>query len=180
MDASSYRFQPATQPYRRVGLLCFWLVVVASASALWLWRVPSVQVLSVQSGSMEPLIHRGDAVVVNPVPIADIHAGDIVSYHNPRDERMVITHRVQAISMQTGLVTTKGDNAVTADQPFAANLIVGRVQRHIIGLGRAIDVLHSTMGLMLVVYAPALIIVALELRRLMGYFQPTYRLYSRY
>lgn len=175
MDAQPYRFQPAQQPYRRVRLLCLWLLVVLAVGLLWLWRTPAVRVLSVQSGSMAPLIHKGDAVVVEPVRANPVQVNDVVSYHSPQDARLVITHRVQSIDRQTGMVTTKGDANATTDPPFAESLILGRVQQRIIGLGYAIDLLHSSIGLLLAVYIPATLVIALEFRTLTAYFRPTYR-----
>jgi len=175
MDAEPYRYQPVQQPYRRVRLLCLWLLVIVAAGLLWLWQMPEIQVLSVQSGSMAPLINKGDAVVVEPVGANPVQVNDVISYHSPQDPKVVITHRVQSVDRQTGLVTTKGDANTTADPPFAASLVVGRVQQRVIGAGRVIDLLHSTFGLVAAIYIPALVIVTMEFRTLTAYFRPTYR-----
>jgi signal peptidase I len=157
--------------------MCVWLVILAGISIVWLWRTPDVQLLSVQSGSMQPLIRKGDAVITEPVQATVvIHAGDIISYHSPADARVIIIHRVQSISSRTGLIITKGDNAPRADEPFAPDMVVGRVRQRIAYVGYGIDLLHSMAGLVLIIYLPALFAVGLELRRLTAYFQPTYTL----
>jgi signal peptidase len=145
---------------------------------MWLWKAPLLQVLSVQSGSMQPLIHKGDAVIVDPVMRSagdrGYSVGDIISYRSAQNARLVITHRVQSIDQRSGLVTTKGDNNLSADAPIPTEQIIGRVGQHVRGLGYAIDTLRSPFGLVLVIYLPALIAVVLEVRRLTAYFKPTY------
>ncbi len=123
---------------------------------------------------MQPLIHKGDAVVIEPVRSDNLQVGDIISYHTPADDRVVITHRIQSINTLAGTVTTKGDNAPRADQPTPIDLVIGRLQHRLPGLGYGIDMVHSTVGLIAVIYIPAFVVVVLELRRLTLFFQPTY------
>lgn len=130
--------------------------------------------LSVQSGSMSPSIQKGDAVVVEPA--TNIRPGDIVSYRSPLDERITITHRVQAVDTARGLIVTKGDNLNIADKPFNDQLIVGRVRQRVAYAGLAIDALHSRIGLVVAAYIPATCVIVIELRKLTAYFRPTYRL----
>lgn len=155
MDAEPYRFYPPPQPYRWIRSCCLVILALASIGAWWLWRTPGTRLLSVQSGSMAPLIHKGDAVLVEPVSANVVRVGDIISYRSAEDAAVVITHRVQAVNLRRGVVVTKGDHNVTPDQPVGDSQIVGRVRLRIVGIGRAIDALHSPAGLVTVVYGPA-------------------------
>jgi len=139
-----------------------------------MWYVPGTQLLSVQSGSMAPYLQKGDALVVRPVAKLDIKVGEVVSYRSPVDERLIITHRVQAYDPHIGRVITKGDNAAFADKPFERGRVIGVVAEHWHGVGFLVDGLHSQLGLV-VLYIIALGLVVAETRKLMVYFRPTYR-----
>ncbi len=164
------------KPFRWLGVSATWLVVVAAAAIIWLWKMPTVQLLSVQSGSMQPLISKGDAVLIESVKPADVHVGDIISYRSAVDSKLVITHRVLVVNAQAGMLVTKGDNNLTPDKPVNDAAIIGRVHQRIVHLGYVVDALRSTTGLLLLIYVPTLIAVVFEMRHLIRYFEPTYRL----
>jgi signal peptidase len=76
--------------------------------------------LPVLSGSMRPFAQPGDVVVVTPVAARDLRVGDIITYHLPSAGRLLVTHRIVAIS-QPGdhpLLQTQGD-ANTVPDPKA-------------------------------------------------------------
>lgn len=133
--------------------------------------------MSVESASMTPAVKRGDAVVLRTVKPSELSVGDIVSYRSPANQSVIITHRVVAVEQTWGLVITKGDNAQRNDRPVPMSDIIGRVDLRVAYLGAALNFLRSPAGLVVAVYLPALIIVILELKRLVQYYQrPTYRL----
>jgi len=124
---------------------------------------------------MEPKISRGDAVVVRHIDPLDIQVGDIVSYHSPNDNAVLITHRVTAFNPLTGRVTTKGDSNASADPSISSLQAIGRVVYVIPGAGGYINALHSWLGLVLLIYLPTAVLVTGELRRLgRFYLRPTY------
>ncbi len=82
-------------------------VLVALAPAAVGWR-PMVII----GGSMEPVIHRGDVVVVDPK--AQVDDGDVITFADP--DRGVITHRVRWREPD-GRIRTRGD-ANHADDPL--------------------------------------------------------------
>ncbi len=67
------------------------------------------------SGSMEPTIQKGDAIIVKEVPQEEIKEGDIISFW---EENAIITHRVKKITQDQEIIlyTTKGDNNNTEDK----------------------------------------------------------------
>lgn len=133
-----------------------------------------MQLLSVQSGSMAPNITVGDAVLVRPVAEDELQVGDVVSFYAADLAGALVTHRVVSVS-ESGQVTTKGDNNAQEDAVLDPNLLVGRVGYQFANLGYAIDFVRSRLGLALLVYLPAVLIVAGEARKLVGYFRPVYR-----
>ncbi len=161
------------------------VLVLVCVSGLAMWRMRQIQILSVQSGSMAPLVQVGDAVVVERVDIADLAAGDVISFRSPADISVVVTHRIVQIDSVgedsksskdvRSAITTRGDNNVTPDLPLNPQLIIGRAVGHIPNLGFGIDFIHSTAGLVIGVYLPAAIMAAIELKRLTRYYGPVYR-----
>jgi signal peptidase I len=157
------------------GLLCTALLVLAAGLVLFTHFSQPLRLLSVASGSMAPLISKGDAVVVQRSNPVDIQVGDIVSYPSPRDSSLVVTHRVVQVFPETGKLVTQGDANVTADPAIAASRVMGTVRFSLAGAGRVVDFIHSWPGLVLTVYLPMALILGRELVRLGRYYlRPTY------
>lgn len=136
---------------------------------------------SVQTGSMKPGINPGDLVVVNRVPASEVKIGDVITYANPNNPKQTITHRmVQRLSGKNsaGSLVTKGDANFTTDAPVPEKYVIGKVERHIPYLGYFVDFIRKPLGLLLIIYTPALFVVIGELRRLSRYYksQQPYRL----
>lgn len=166
-----------SRTHSKLSLLAFVVLVLVSSVGIALWRMQSVQVMSVQSGSMAPAIKRGDAVVLRSVDKHTLAVGDVVSYRSPANQSVIITHRITRVESNWNLVVTKGDNANRADKPVPMSEIIGRVDARVAYGGFGLDFLRSPAGLISSVYIPAAIIVILELKRLAIYYhKPTYRL----
>ncbi len=71
------------------------------------------------TGSMEPNIHVGSIVVVQPVRFESLTAGDVITFSVPQNPGMPVTHRVvkaeKSLDSGAWVVTTKGDANPTAD-----------------------------------------------------------------
>ena len=159
-----------------------WLSVAAAVAllatsfgGLLLWHSQTLQLLSVQTGSMRPLLQPGDAVLVRRIPASELRPGDVVSFRSPADNRITVTHRVLTVDNVAGVAMTKGDANRSADSPVPSDDVLGRVERRFAKLGYLIDMLHGPAGLLLGVYLPAALLVVGELRRLTAYFRPAYR-----
>jgi signal peptidase len=169
--------------HNRLGLGAFLLLSLVSIGGLALWRMPSVQLMTVESGSMTPAIRKGDAVVLRPVASSNLKVGDVVSYRSPADQSVIITHRIVEVEKTWKQVITKGDNVSRNDKPLPMSEIIGRVDLRVAYLGFALGFLRTPAGLIACVYLPALLIVGLELKRLaVNYTKHTYRLvgYSKH
>lgn len=165
-------------PYYLVAFILIPLTV--GAVGLTILRANGDRLLSIQSRSMEPILKRGDAVVIEPISTDQIHAGMIVTLQ-PSTTSAMISHRVVSLDKNRGLVTTKGDNSVTADFSVPAYQVVGEVTVVAPGLGRVLDFGRNPLGLALVVYLPSLIVIIAETYRLSRYYaRPMYLLDYRY
>jgi signal peptidase len=172
-----------SRQHNRVSLVAFGVLLVSCLIGLALWRVPGIQVMSVESASMSPAIRRGDAVMLRTVQADDLRVGDVVSYRSPADQRVIITHRIVAVEKNWNLLITKGDNVQKNDKPIATSEIIGRVDMKVAYLGFVLNFLRTPAGLASCIYLPAAAIIASELRRLARYYtKPTYRLlaYARH
>lgn len=131
--------------------------------------------LSVQSGSMAPTFNKGDLVITRPVPGMHYAVGDIVTFTDPKNHQQTITHRIVAVpatdAAHSPKFLTKGDANDITDGYIPAHLIVGKVTLSLPYAGYALDFLRQPLGLLLVIYIPALVIVASEIRRLAAYYK---------
>jgi signal peptidase len=92
----------------------------------------------VVSGSMEPEIGTGDAVVIERQPAGDVRVGDVITFQ-PFWAQELKTHRVMAIERIDGRIyfQTKGDANDTPDPDLAdSRAVVGTVRMHVPEVGR--------------------------------------------
>lgn len=155
---------------RGVSWLATALLLLAVAAFLALAvgpRVLGYQTSTMLTGSMSPLINPGDIVVTRPVPVAEIKAGDIITYHIPVEDQRVETHRVTEITAKpdgTYVVQTKGDANNGAD-PWLATISSPTVDRHVLTVpyvGEAIRAIRQPLVLNTLMYgAPAILVISM-------------------
>jgi signal peptidase I, archaeal type len=104
------------------------------AAAVWLPGLFHMKAYVVKSSSMEPTIMPGSVIYVSPYREEEtVSPGDIVSFQTGDAK---VTHRVAAVDLEHGTVTTKGDaNQVCDSQPITFDAIEGKVRFHIPAIG---------------------------------------------
>lgn len=126
------------------------------------------------SGSMAPAISVADTVIVNDVPPAAIHEGDVITFRRGEMAEIqrgqagvnLITHRVvDVIRTDDDLAfRTKGDANEEADRRLVpADALVGRVMFTIPYIGHVIVLASSEMGFIALVAIPIGLLVLNEL-----------------
>ena len=155
---------------QRVGLAILILVILLVLIPLVLPRF-GWQADPVYSGSMEPTLHVGELAVTQWVdPYEDsIEVGDILVYRNPRNESMLVSHKVVGIDYE-GLqpnFQTQGDANEDPDSYVVyPSYVVGVVKFHIPYLGYFIDFAKTRLGLILLLVLPGVIIIGVEIRNI--------------
>ena len=104
------------------------------AAAIWLPGLFHMKAYVVKSSSMEATIMPGSVIYVSPYREEEtVSPGDIVSFQTGDAK---VTHRVAAVDLEHGIVTTKGDaNQVRDSQPITFDAIEGKVRFHIPAIG---------------------------------------------
>ncbi|MCW2696624.1 MAG: uncharacterized protein JWR62_1709 [Modestobacter sp.] len=153
----------AAQLSRWTAHLVMLLAIVVFAGLAIGPHVLGYRTMTMLTGSMAPEINPGDVIVVTPLPISEVRAGMVISYHIPVDDHRLVSHRV--LSAQTspdGAVTvqTKGD-ANDAPDPWQATLhgdTAWQVTAVIPHLGTLIQTLRTPIVSQALVYgAPTLL-----------------------
>lgn len=106
----------------------------------------------IMSGSMEPTIKKGDAILVKEVPENAIRMNDIISFTT--QNKTNVTHRIIGIAEENGKrkYTTKGDNNNTEDKErITYEQIDGKYQFKMSQFGVIINILKSKFTLMILV-----------------------------
>lgn len=170
---STYRLHEVPSHHRLIiGSIVAAVLAVLVVIGLVNWRSNHYTLLSVQSGSMAPLLEQGDAVVVRQVPSASLRGGDVVAFRNP--DGIIVTHRIIDVT-STGLITTQGDDNAEPDESIGPAQVIGRAEQRLDNVGFLLDFLQSPGGLAVLVYMPAALLILIEVRRLSAHFQPSYR-----
>ncbi len=160
--------------------IVFFLLVLCAAVALVGVQARGGTVLSVQTSSMVPYLQKGDLVTITHVPNSNLAVGDVVTFINPRNNKVTVTHRiVETPSVANGhKFITKGDANPIADTPIVPEAILGEVNLSLPLAGYAVDFVRQPVGLLLLIYVPALFIIIDEFKRLSLYYKKQRPYYS--
>lgn len=157
---------------RRLLMLACWSALGFAVVIVMAVTLPSafgLRDLTVLSGSMEPTISTGDVVVERQISPLDARLGDIVSFKDPEDASILITHRVQSMVVHDGVVSfvTKGDaNTGVERWKVSADGTIGKVEYHVWRLGYLLFWIRGRLGRVVLVVVPALLLGAYELVRI--------------
>jgi signal peptidase len=171
-DEESAPRSSAYRAARRALMLACWSVLGFALVVVLAVTVPNafgLRDLTVLSGSMEPTIHTGDIVVERRISPLDVRLGDIVSFKDPEDPSILITHRVQSMVVHNGVVSfvTKGDaNTGVERWTVSADGTIGKVEYHVWHLGYLLFWMRGPLGRVLLVVVPAVLLGAYELVRI--------------
>ena len=118
-------------------------------------------VFTVASGSMVPVLEKGDVIIVKKVSPEDLERGDIITFHGRGEkEGKIITHRIISDGVETdGYITTQGDANTAADTPITAEDVIGRVVRKSAFFAGIHSLFVSKVGFALVVVVPLVILL---------------------
>ena len=157
---------------RRALMLACWSVLgfaLVIVVAVALPNAFGLRDLTVLSGSMEPTFSTGDVVVEREISPLDARLGDIVSFKDPEDASILITHRVQSMVVHNGVVSfvTKGDaNTGVEHWNVSADGTLGKVEYHVWRLGYLLSFIREPFGRIVLIVVPALLLGAYELVRI--------------
>ena len=156
---------------RTVTALVLWLVFGLAAGTVLAAGAPVLfgyRSFTVLSGSMQPLLDVGDVVVTKPVVARDVRVGDVITFPDEEREELV-THRVRSIQLvgERASIETRGDaNDASEQWSVASDGSVGRVAYHLPLVGYALVWTHGRWARILLIVIPALLLAAIELRRI--------------
>ncbi len=152
------------------GSILLALITIGALVGISATNIPAgVKLYTVQSGSMEPVIHVGSLVVARPSK--DYQRGDIVTFKSEKDRlvanpKSTTTHRIFDIRTTEGIeeYITKGDANATADLSLTKkDLVLGKVFFSIPFLGYPVTFAKTKEGLILLIVIPATLIIYSEL-----------------
>ena len=139
------------------------IVLIAAVSPFVVFAVPEIigadQGFVVLSGSMEPAMSPGDAVIVDAS--GPVRVGDAITYSRPGNS-VPTTHRV--VGVVDGRYVTKGDANGNVDaSTVAPEAIIGRVVLTIPLVGHVILWANTPVGYLTLVVGPLVLFGASEL-----------------
>jgi signal peptidase I len=144
------------------------ITVLALLLAVAVLPIPgNYRVLTVLSGSMEPVIHTGSVVIV--VPRKDYKIGEVVTFGGNGAMNIPTTHRIKDVQIAGGkyFYVTKGDANNTEDEnKVAQSEIKGSVLISIPYLGFAVNFIKQPIGFLLVIAIPAVLIILEEVKKI--------------
>lgn len=163
-----------------IGNIMFFAVLILAAVVIFFTvqskmaggtpGIGGYKIYMVLSGSMEPAIHTGSAVIVQPADVDKLAVNDIITFKGFDGSNTLITHRIAEVNKEQLSFTTKGDaNDVTDPNEVPASDVVGKVSFSVPYAGYVMNFAKSKMGLLVLVILPGTFIIALEIRKLFKY-----------
>ena len=144
--------------------------IVAGIALLFLASIPAgYREMTVMSGSMEPTLDVGDVVLERHASPTDVRIGDIVTFRDPDDDSVLITHRIRSIRIHDGVadVITKGDANNTVERwSIPTSGTVGVVRADVPRVGFALAWAATRTGRIALVAIPGVLLGLLELMRI--------------
>lgn len=120
----------------------------------------------VLSGSMEPVVPVGSAVLVER-QTSPVQRGEVITFIHPNKPVDFVTHRVVGIKQEGNTISyqTRGDANNTVDQWLVKREAVwGKVALVVPLLGYLISFAKTKLGVVVVIVLPLLFIAASEMR----------------
>lgn len=109
------------------------LLVILACLPVPVARMCGYEIYDVVSGSMEPAIPVGSAVFVRSVSPMQLAPQDVIAFQS---HGTVITHRVvENNTLESSLITQGDANAQPDPEAVPYANVIGRVERHVSGLG---------------------------------------------
>ncbi len=148
------------------------VIAVALTGVILLFAMPRLlgwDLVVVLSGSMEPALPVGSAILVRPVQPETVEPGDIITYRAQGDGNAFVTHRVVEVQGEGPMLVfrTKGDANDKPDEVLVpAAAIKGRVLVDIPHLGYVAREVRKPQGFLLLMGVPATLIIAGEVRNI--------------
>lgn len=127
--------------------------------------VPGFASFVVVGGSMEPTIDRGSLVYVQETNEYD--PGDVITF---TDNDRVITHRIVSETAD-GYVTRGDGNEVVDDWRVSEHQIIGEIILEIPMYGHLLGFVTTSIGYIVVVSLPGVVLIGLEARHLLEELQ---------
>lgn len=135
-----------------------WAVMLAFLVLIGISFLPfenGLQIYTVQSGSMEPMIKTGSVIFV--LPSKNYEIGDVVT-RQKEGSAITVTHRI--IEQTSEGFITKGDaNDADDPAPLTQSGIVGKFLFQIPYLGYPIAFARTAQGLVLLIIIPSLFVI---------------------
>lgn len=125
------------------------------------------RILTVLSGSMEPAIKIGSAVIIKPE--SDYKVGDVITFGEMSKTKTPTTHRIAEITTEnnTKYFITKGDANTGADQKkITQKQIIGKVIFDAPYIGYFFNIARRPIIFILILAIPAIIIIYDESKKI--------------
>lgn len=141
-------------------------ILIAIAALLFIITTDA-NVYGVSGHSMEPLITHSDIVFIKPVT-EPLTTGDIITFRTT--DKIKVTHRIVGIT-NDGYITKGDNNPKNDDDPVPKNMVMGKLWFKIPYIGGVFDFAATQSGYILLTLIPAILLIAIETRKILTYIK---------
>lgn len=125
------------------------------------------RIFAVATGSMEPVYHVGDVILVKNIDVNKIKVGDDVTYLGMESsfKDKVITHRVKKIIEKDGSISflTQGVATTSVDPLVSSSQIYGKVAKKLVIFSFFHSITSKPSGFFILIILPLMILIGSEI-----------------
>lgn len=125
------------------------------------------RIFAVATGSMEPVYHVGDVILVKNIDVNKIKVGDDVTYLGMESsfKDKVITHRVKKIIEKDGSISflTQGVATTSVDPLVSSSQIYGKVAKKLVIFSLFHSITSKPSGFFILIILPLMILIGSEI-----------------
>ena len=147
-----------------IALLALAITILVRVFVYQKFDIFGFRLYQIMSGSMEPTIHVGDAVITKEV--SELNEGDILAYENGQS---ITVHRVIKVYTEGDkrMYEAQGDNNNAPDQGLIMpEQVKGKVVFTVKKAGEGINLLRK-YGIIVLIFAVGIIVIVALIRRLL-------------
>jgi len=162
--------------FKRAATTLSVVILVTCCGAFMLFGISATgwKALAIPTGSMRPSMSPGSLALVHSVPASSLKVGDIITYTNPLNPKITLSHRIIKEYLLDGKVptyVTKGDANKSPDIPITIGSIKGKVIWHVQDAGYLLLDAKNPFIILPIVYIAGILITIEEVKRLSDYYK---------
>lgn len=165
LDNKVFRFIYGLFKFIVVLVLVLYVMFLAAQRFSNNRSIAGYRVFTIATGSMEPVYHVGDVILVKDAEFKDLKVGDDITYKGEVSDfaGKIVTHRIISLDSDANKLTTKGVANSIEDPVINSSQVFGKVSKKLVIFSFLTRLTRNKLGFYFLIFVPLVIVVFLEI-----------------